>query len=101
MHKGIWVPGRAVAEEQSRCCSARQLTVAPSRALSLAPLQQTPRSHALRQKNHWTMRPLYRVGALLSGSPFPIMAARPAFGSQPSRIWQAWILCLLPLREGF
>lgn len=46
MHKGIWVLGRAAAEEQSRCCSAHQLTVTPSRALSLAPPTNTRVSHA-------------------------------------------------------
>ena len=69
--------------------------------LSAWHLQQTPRSHVLRNKNHWTTRPLYCVGVLLSGSQFPIMAARTALGWQPSRVWQAWILCLLPLCEGF
>ena len=38
---------------------------------------------------------------LLSGSKFPTVSARTALGLQPSRVWQAWIPCLLSLCEGF
>lgn len=85
--------------ERSRAGAALHTSwqsVAPG--LSAWHLQQPPRSHMLRNKNHWTTRPLYQ---LLSGSQFPIMAARTALGSQPSQVWQAWLLCLFPLCEGF
>lgn len=69
--------------------------------LSAWHLQQTPKSHVLRNKNHWTTRLVHCVGVLLSGSQFPIMAARTALGSQPFQVWQACILHLLLLHEGF
>lgn len=69
--------------------------------LSAWHLQQTPKSHMLRNKYHWTTTLLHCIRVLLSGSQSPIMAARTALGSQPFQVWQACILHLLLLLEGF